>query len=50
PYANPDGRIQITYRLLSPVHKIRERYIVSHYDLVVRNVPPAQLWIYRRAV
>ncbi|RWN39632.1 MAG: SAM-dependent methyltransferase, partial [Mesorhizobium sp.] len=24
--------------------------IVSHYDFVVRNVPPAQLWTYRRAV
>ncbi|RWN47530.1 MAG: SAM-dependent methyltransferase, partial [Mesorhizobium sp.] len=21
-----------------------------HYDFVVRNVPPAQLWTYRRAV
>ncbi|TIX39828.1 MAG: SAM-dependent methyltransferase, partial [Mesorhizobium sp.] len=23
---------------------------VSHYDFVLRNVPPAQLWTYRRAV
>ncbi|TIS37139.1 phospholipid N-methyltransferase PmtA [Mesorhizobium sp.] len=48
----PAGRpvIQITYGLLSPVLKMPDRYIVSHYDFVVRNVPPAQLWTYRRAV
>lgn len=42
--------IQITYGPLSPVIKMPERYIVSHYDFVVRNIPPAQLWTYRRAV
>ncbi|OHV63492.1 SAM-dependent methyltransferase [Mesorhizobium sp. LCM 4577] len=42
--------IQITYGPLSPVIKMPDRYIVSHYDFVVRNIPPAQLWTYRRAV
>lgn len=48
----PVGRpvIQITYGPLSPVIKMPDRYVVSHYDFVVRNIPPAQLWTYRRAV
>lgn len=50
-YRIPEGRpvIQITYGPLSPVVKLPERYMVSHYDFVVRNLPPAQLWTYRRA-
>ncbi|TJW00019.1 MAG: methyltransferase domain-containing protein [Mesorhizobium sp.] len=48
----PTGRpvIQITYGPLSPVIKMPDRYVVSHYDFVVRNIPPAQLWTYRRAI
>lgn len=48
----PRGRpvIQITYGPLSPVIKMPDRYVVSHYDFIVRNIPPAQLWTYRRAV
>lgn len=47
----PPGRpvIQITYGALSPIPPKRESYTISHYDFVVRNVPPAQLWIYRSA-
>ena len=46
----PNGRpiIQITYGALSPVPPRRGDYSVVHYDFVVRNFPPAQLWIYRR--
>ena len=46
----PAGRpiVQITYGPLSPVPAGRGDYIVQHYDFVVRNIPPAQLWIYRR--
>jgi phosphatidylethanolamine/phosphatidyl-N-methylethanolamine N-methyltransferase len=46
----PDGRpvIQITYGPMSPVIAMPERYKISHYDFVVRNIPPAQLWVYRR--
>jgi phosphatidylethanolamine/phosphatidyl-N-methylethanolamine N-methyltransferase len=48
----PAGRpvIQITYGFLSPVTKMPDRFIVSHYDFIVRNIPPAQLWTYRMAV
>lgn len=48
----PAGRpvIQITYGPLSPVIKMPDRYVVSHYDFVIRNIPPAQLWTYRREV
>ncbi|MBY2918420.1 methyltransferase domain-containing protein [Rhizobium leguminosarum] len=47
----PAGRpvIQITYGPLSPVIKMPDRYVVSHYDFVIRNIPPAQLWTYRRS-
>ncbi len=41
--------IQITYGALSPIPPQRGRFTVSHYDFVVRNIPPAQLWVYRRA-
>ncbi|MEJ5020743.1 class I SAM-dependent methyltransferase [Ochrobactrum vermis] len=45
----PRGRplMQITYGPLPPVPSGRGNYIVQHYDFVVRNVPPAQLWVYR---
>lgn len=42
--------IQVTYGPLSPVIRMPDRYVVSHHDFVVRNIPPAQLWTYRRAV
>ncbi|PSJ62193.1 phospholipid N-methyltransferase PmtA [Pseudaminobacter soli (ex Li et al. 2025)] len=46
----PVGRpvIQITYGPLSPVPARRGEYTVEHFDFVIRNIPPAQLWIYRR--
>lgn len=46
----PSGRpiIQITYGPKSPVPAHKGNYEVQHYDFVMRNVPPAQLWIYRR--
>lgn len=46
----PPGRpvIQITYGPLSPVVAMPDRYEIAHYDFVVRNIPPAQLWIYRK--
>ncbi|MBB5700411.1 phosphatidylethanolamine/phosphatidyl-N-methylethanolamine N-methyltransferase [Ochrobactrum daejeonense] len=45
----PRGRplMQITYGPLPPVPAGRGNYVVQHYDFVVRNVPPAQLWVYR---
>lgn len=46
----PSGRpvIQITYGPMSPVPVGRGDYVVEHFDFVIRNLPPAQLWIYRR--
>ena len=46
----PRGRpiMQITYGPLSPVPTGRGDYTVKHYDFVMRNIPPAQLWVYRR--
>ncbi|MCF3640798.1 class I SAM-dependent methyltransferase [Rhizobium sp. TRM95111] len=46
----PVGRpvVQISYGPLSPVIAMPDRYQISHLDFVVRNIPPAQLWVYRR--
>jgi phosphatidylethanolamine/phosphatidyl-N-methylethanolamine N-methyltransferase len=45
----PRGRpvAQITYGPLSPVPATRMRR-VKHFDFMLRNVPPAQLWLYSR--
>ncbi len=47
----PAGRpvIQITYGPVSPIIANPDRYRIKHYDFVVRNIPPAQLWTYTRA-
>lgn len=46
----PPGRpiVQITYGPRSPVPPGRGDYRVEHLDFVIRNIPPTQLWIYRR--
>ncbi|TKT82395.1 phospholipid N-methyltransferase PmtA [Aquamicrobium sp. LC103] len=46
----PAGRpiIQLTYGPKSPVPAGRGNYTVEHFDFVIRNIPPTQLWIYRR--
>lgn len=46
----PAGRpiVQITYGPVSPVIANPDRYKIKHYDFVVRNIPPAQLWTYTR--
>lgn len=47
----PAGRpiVQITYGPRSPVAPGRGPYTVEKLDFVVRNIPPAHLWLYRRA-
>ena len=47
----PAGRpiVQLTYGPLSPIPPGRGDYTVKHFDFVIRNIPPTQLWIYRRA-
>jgi phosphatidylethanolamine/phosphatidyl-N-methylethanolamine N-methyltransferase len=46
----PAGRpvVQISYGPVSPIIAQPDRYHIQHFDFVVRNIPPAQLWIYRR--
>jgi phosphatidylethanolamine/phosphatidyl-N-methylethanolamine N-methyltransferase len=46
----PPGRpiMQLTYGPLSPVPAGRGNYRVEHFDFVLRNIPPTQLWVYRR--
>ena len=46
----PAGRpiMQLTYGPLSPVPPGRGNYKVEHYDFILRNIPPTQLWVYRR--
>jgi phosphatidylethanolamine/phosphatidyl-N-methylethanolamine N-methyltransferase len=46
----PAGRpvLQITYSPVSPIIANPDRYKIRHFDFVVRNLPPAQLWSYTR--
>lgn len=46
----PDGAIvQISYGAVSPVPPGKGRYTVEPLDWIVRNLPPARLWVYRRS-
>ena len=46
----PEGRpiVQLTYGPMSPIPPGRGNYTVEHFHFVFRNIPPTQLWIYRR--
>jgi phosphatidylethanolamine/phosphatidyl-N-methylethanolamine N-methyltransferase len=46
----PAGRpvVQITYGPKSPIPSGFGNYTVEHLDFILRNIPPAQLWVYRR--
>lgn len=46
----PPGRpiVQLTYGPKSPVPPGKGDYTVEHFDFIIRNIPPTQLWIYRR--
>ncbi|WP_192249349.1 phospholipid N-methyltransferase PmtA [Mesorhizobium silamurunense] len=46
----PVGRpiVQLTYGPMSPIPPGRGDYTVKHFDFIIRNIPPTQLWIYRR--
>ena len=46
----PAGRpmVQITYSPVSPIDARPDRFQIKHLDFVVRNIPPAQLWVYSR--
>ena len=47
----PRGRpvVQITHGPMSPLPAMQEVYTIAHFDFIVRNLPPAQLWLYRSA-
>jgi phosphatidylethanolamine/phosphatidyl-N-methylethanolamine N-methyltransferase len=47
----PPGRpvVQFSYGPISPVAARGASFQVVHHDFVMRNVPPARLWIYRRS-
>lgn len=47
----PPGRpvIQVTYSPISPVPPRSGSFSVERADFILRNVPPAHLWTYRRA-
>jgi phosphatidylethanolamine/phosphatidyl-N-methylethanolamine N-methyltransferase len=47
----PQGRpvIQVTYSPVSPVPPRSGSFSVERADFILRNVPPAHLWTYRRA-
>ncbi len=42
--------VQFSYGPMSPVLANRGSYVVEHHDWVMRNVPPARVWLYRRPV
>lgn len=46
----PPGRpvMQITYGAVSPIPAGRGTYSLERFDFIVRNIPPAHLWVYRR--
>lgn len=47
----PAGRpvVQFSYGPVSPVIARPDSYRISHFDFVVCNIPPAQIWHYRSA-
>lgn len=46
----PPGRpvVQFSYGPVSPIIARPDRYHVQHFDFIMRNIPPAQIWLYRR--
>jgi phosphatidylethanolamine/phosphatidyl-N-methylethanolamine N-methyltransferase len=38
--------IQFSYGPVAPVPAIRGRFGVRHHDFVLRNIPPARIWVY----
>ncbi len=48
----PAGRpvVQFSYGPVSPILAKPSSYHIEHFAFVMRNVPPAQIWVYRRTV
>ena len=46
----PEGRpvVQFSYGPKSPIPPGFGNYTVKRFDFILRNIPPAQIWVYRR--
>lgn len=46
----PAGRpvVQFSYGPISPVVARPDSYKIEHFDFIVRNIPPAQIWHYKK--
>lgn len=46
----PVGRpvVQFSYGPVSPVVARPDSYTIKHFDFVMRNIPPAQIWHYKK--
>lgn len=46
----PAGRpvVQFSYGPKSPIAKRPDVYKVEHFDIILRNIPPAQIWHYKK--
>jgi phosphatidylethanolamine/phosphatidyl-N-methylethanolamine N-methyltransferase len=46
----PTGRpvVQFSYGPVSPVVARPDSYTIKHFDFVMRNIPPAQIWHYKK--
>jgi phosphatidylethanolamine/phosphatidyl-N-methylethanolamine N-methyltransferase len=46
----PVGRpiVQFSYGPVSPIVARPDSYQIKHFDFIVRNIPPAQIWHYRK--
>lgn len=46
----PPGRpvVQYSYGAKSPISTNRQNYTIERHDWIMRNVPPARVWLYRR--
>jgi phosphatidylethanolamine/phosphatidyl-N-methylethanolamine N-methyltransferase len=47
----PPGRpvVQFSYGPISPVEPKPSSYTIKHFDFIMRNIPPAQIWHYTAA-
>lgn len=48
----PPGRpvVQFSYGPVSPIIARPDSYKIEHFDFIMRNIPPAQIWHYKKPV
>ena len=46
----PVGRpiVQFSYGPVSPIAARPDNYTIKHFDFIMRNIPPAQIWHYKK--